>query len=321
MRLEIEAPDRAVGDVLSDLATARRAKVLDVTSRATRSVIIANAPLETLLGYSTALRSLTQGEATFAQAFAHGPSVGCGVAALSAGRRGLAAPCAVPPPPPRGPSLPGRRGRRRRAHPLCRRPERPLAPRCASRPPPGRATSPGAATAARARLAPLSQAGGPVATSSTLTSGPPTRPRRDERREAVEQHVHRGARRVVDAVKELERRGPAPRDLLVADRREPSGQRRDVALAVAHDGSIPVERVAERQRKVVRDDDGTAAGRERLVEAARRRGITRRNQAERRVARPGRRVQEVPARSVARRAFHDFPTHLRNAPRSGSRRG
>ena len=71
VRLEIEAPDRSVGDVLSDLATARRAKVLDVTSRATRSVIIANAPLETLLGYSTALRSLTQGEATFAQAFAH----------------------------------------------------------------------------------------------------------------------------------------------------------------------------------------------------------------------------------------------------------
>ena len=77
VRLEIEAPDRAVGDVLSDLATARRAKVLDVTSRATRSVIIANAPLETLLGYSTALRSLTQGEATFAQAFAHlAPRVG-----------------------------------------------------------------------------------------------------------------------------------------------------------------------------------------------------------------------------------------------------
>ena len=47
-------------------------KVLDVTSRATRSVIIANAPLETLLGYSTALRSLTQGEATFAQARAFG---------------------------------------------------------------------------------------------------------------------------------------------------------------------------------------------------------------------------------------------------------
>ena len=77
VRLEIEAPDRAVGDVLSDLATARRAKVLDVTSRATRSVIIANAPLETLLGYSTALRSLTQGEATFAQAFAHlAPRIG-----------------------------------------------------------------------------------------------------------------------------------------------------------------------------------------------------------------------------------------------------
>ena len=69
--LEIEAPDRCVGDVLSDLATARRAKVLDVTSRADRSLVVAHAPLETLLGYSTALRSLSQGEATFAQAFAH----------------------------------------------------------------------------------------------------------------------------------------------------------------------------------------------------------------------------------------------------------
>ena len=143
--------------------------------------------------------------------------------------------------------------------------------------------------------------------------GPGPRPRRDERREAVEQHGHRGARRVVDAVKQLERRGPAPRDLLGADRREPSGQRRDVALAVAHDGSIPVERVAEGQRKLVRDNDRDAAGRERLVEAARRGRIARRHQAERRVARPGRRVQEVAPRRVARRALHGLPAHLGNA--------
>ena len=211
-------------------------------------------------------------------------------------------------------------GRRRREHGrfVEEDSERPLAARDARRVHPERAgDEPGGQALLRPRgvLRPLSKAERPRRheLDADVRPGPGSRPRRDERREAVEQHVHRGARRVVDAVKQLQRRGPAPRDLLVADRREPSGQRRDVALAVAHDGSIPVERVAERQRKLVRDDDRDAAGRERLVEAARRRRITRRNQTERRVARPGRRVQEVPARSVARRAFHGFPTHLRNA--------
>ena len=71
MRLEVDAPERCVGDVLSDLAVARRAKVLDVAAQNDRSVVAAHAPLETLLGYATALRSMTAGEAHFAQAFSH----------------------------------------------------------------------------------------------------------------------------------------------------------------------------------------------------------------------------------------------------------
>jgi elongation factor G len=64
MALEIRTPDEAMGDVLNDL-NARRGKVRDMTARGDIQVIRAGVPLAELFGYSTAIRSLTKGRATY----------------------------------------------------------------------------------------------------------------------------------------------------------------------------------------------------------------------------------------------------------------
>ncbi len=63
MRMEINTPDDYVGDIVGDLQQ-RRASILRTDVRAGRTVIEANAPLATLFGYSSAIRSLSQGRAS-----------------------------------------------------------------------------------------------------------------------------------------------------------------------------------------------------------------------------------------------------------------
>ncbi|MFO0614861.1 MAG: elongation factor G [Polyangiaceae bacterium] len=63
MRLEITAPEPRLGAVLGDLA-ARRGRVLGLGARGTARTVDARAPLAALVGYVTALRSLTQGRAS-----------------------------------------------------------------------------------------------------------------------------------------------------------------------------------------------------------------------------------------------------------------
>ncbi|DAZ99374.1 TPA: hypothetical protein N0F65_005276 [Lagenidium giganteum] len=72
MKLEVHAPDRCVGDVLSDLTSRRRAHIQQVgsavgdgTERQGRSVVDAHVPLAHMVGYATLLRSKTQGEGSF----------------------------------------------------------------------------------------------------------------------------------------------------------------------------------------------------------------------------------------------------------------
>ncbi|MEO5767648.1 MAG: elongation factor G, partial [Polyangia bacterium] len=60
MRVEIIAPETNVGDVLGDL-NARRAQIEDVGFRGQQRVIVAKVPLRRMFGYSTDLRSATQG--------------------------------------------------------------------------------------------------------------------------------------------------------------------------------------------------------------------------------------------------------------------
>lgn len=71
-QLVVVVPDCHVGVVLSDLASQRRALVREVDSQLGQDdykVITASAPLATLVGYSSALHSLTSGTATFSAAF------------------------------------------------------------------------------------------------------------------------------------------------------------------------------------------------------------------------------------------------------------
>jgi len=63
MRLEISTPDEHVGDLVGDLQQ-RRAIIHQTENRGVHTVLHAEAPLATLFGYSSAMRSLSQGRAS-----------------------------------------------------------------------------------------------------------------------------------------------------------------------------------------------------------------------------------------------------------------
>ena len=64
MKLEITTPPESVGEVLGDL-NGRRGNVLDMDMRGDLQVIHARVPLAQMFGYSTAIRSLTKGRASY----------------------------------------------------------------------------------------------------------------------------------------------------------------------------------------------------------------------------------------------------------------
>ena len=66
--LEVKVPEDVVGSVMTDLQ-ARRAVILGMDSDNKNQVLKALTPQAELFGYSTALRSLTQGKATFSSKF------------------------------------------------------------------------------------------------------------------------------------------------------------------------------------------------------------------------------------------------------------
>jgi elongation factor G len=68
MRVEVTSPEASVGDVLGDL-NARRAQIEDVGFRGTQRIILAKVPLRRMFGYSTDLRSATQGRASYSMQF------------------------------------------------------------------------------------------------------------------------------------------------------------------------------------------------------------------------------------------------------------
>ena len=70
MRLEITTPDEFMGEIIGDLA-ARRGRVEELTGQSGFKVVTALAPLSELFGYSTAIRSQTQGRGSFTMHFSH----------------------------------------------------------------------------------------------------------------------------------------------------------------------------------------------------------------------------------------------------------
>jgi len=70
MNVEVVTPDAFMGDVLGDLS-ARRGKIGGMTQRGEAQVIAATVPLAEMFGYSTKLRSMSQGRAVYSMEFAH----------------------------------------------------------------------------------------------------------------------------------------------------------------------------------------------------------------------------------------------------------
>jgi elongation factor G len=68
MSLEVVTPEEFTGTVIGDL-NARGGKVEELKKKATRTVIKARTPMTKMFGYSTDLRSLTEGRATFSMHF------------------------------------------------------------------------------------------------------------------------------------------------------------------------------------------------------------------------------------------------------------
>ncbi|MFH1846452.1 MAG: elongation factor G [Candidatus Omnitrophota bacterium] len=64
MKLEVTTPDEYLGDVIGDM-NMRRIKVENIEQRGSTKIITGAAPLAQMFGYATALRSLTQGRATY----------------------------------------------------------------------------------------------------------------------------------------------------------------------------------------------------------------------------------------------------------------
>jgi elongation factor G len=70
METEVLVPEAFTGDVIGDLS-ARKGKISQIVSKGSTQVLTANVPLSKMFGYSTALRSASQGRGTFSMQFSH----------------------------------------------------------------------------------------------------------------------------------------------------------------------------------------------------------------------------------------------------------
>jgi len=70
MKVEVVAPDEFIGEIIADL-NSRRGRLEEVTPRGKTAVLHAIAPLVTMFGYSTSLRSLSQGRGIFTMQYSH----------------------------------------------------------------------------------------------------------------------------------------------------------------------------------------------------------------------------------------------------------
>jgi len=70
MSVEVVVPEDYMGDVIGDL-NSKRGRIMGMDSRAGAQVVSAMVPLASMFGYSTDLRSATQGRATYAMTFDH----------------------------------------------------------------------------------------------------------------------------------------------------------------------------------------------------------------------------------------------------------
>jgi elongation factor G len=79
MKVEIVTPEQYMGDVIGDL-NARRGRIAAMEQRGSLRIVQADVPLAEMFGYATALRSNTQGRATYTMEFSHYEEVPAGIA-------------------------------------------------------------------------------------------------------------------------------------------------------------------------------------------------------------------------------------------------
>ena len=70
MLVEVNTPEEFMGDVLGNL-NSKRGQILEMTERGMAKILRANVPLGEMFGYSTDLRSMSQGRATYVMEFSH----------------------------------------------------------------------------------------------------------------------------------------------------------------------------------------------------------------------------------------------------------
>ncbi len=70
MKVEVEVPEEYMGDVIGDI-NRRRGQVASMEDRAGNKIVTAMVPLAEMFGYSTDLRSFTQGRGTYSMEFDH----------------------------------------------------------------------------------------------------------------------------------------------------------------------------------------------------------------------------------------------------------
>ncbi len=79
MKVEVIVPEEYMGDVMGDL-NSRRGHVLGMDMEVGTHIVKAHVPLAEMFGYSTVLRSRTQGRATYSMEFSHFETVPKGIA-------------------------------------------------------------------------------------------------------------------------------------------------------------------------------------------------------------------------------------------------
>jgi elongation factor G len=70
MKVDVVMPEEFMGDVMGDLS-GRRGQILGMEGRSSNQMVHAHVPLANMFGYSTVLRSMTQGRATYSMEFDH----------------------------------------------------------------------------------------------------------------------------------------------------------------------------------------------------------------------------------------------------------
>ena len=70
MNVDIEAPQEFLGEAMSQI-TQRGGLILGTTVKQDENIINAQAPMAKMFGFSTSLRSVTQGRASFSLTFSH----------------------------------------------------------------------------------------------------------------------------------------------------------------------------------------------------------------------------------------------------------